>query len=128
MDGVKLGCGMFIVLPLIILGIIAFAFHGCGSTVSGFVNARKQSQARRIINDARQLDSAIDMWAIAKGHKDGNAVNTVEAAVYLKGQAWMSNDILNNPYSFGNVGTNQVTISSETKTALDGVGVDWGNF
>ena len=111
-----------IMIVVAIIGLLA------ALAIPGFVKARKQSQGRRIINDARQLDSAIDQWAIEKGKKDGDTVNTVEAASYLKGQAWIADDVLNNAYSIGNVGTNQVKVSSTSKTALDGVGVDWGNF
>jgi prepilin-type N-terminal cleavage/methylation domain-containing protein len=111
-----------IMIVVAIIGLLA------ALAIPGFVKARKQSQGRRIINDARQLDSAIDQWAIEKGKKDGDTVNTVEAASYLKGQVWIANDLLNNQFTINPVGTNQVQISSTTKTALDGVGVDWGNF
>jgi len=111
-----------IMIVVAIIGLLA------ALAIPGFVKARKQSQGRRIINDARQMDSAIDQWAIEKGKKDGDAINTVEAQTYLKGQAWIVNDILNNPYVFGNIGTNQTQVSASTKTALDGVGIDWGNF
>jgi prepilin-type N-terminal cleavage/methylation domain-containing protein len=111
-----------IMIVVAIIGLLA------ALAIPGFVKARKQSQGRRIINDARQLDSAIDQWAIEKGKKDGDTVNTVEAASYLKGQVWIANDLLNNQFTINPVGTNQVKISSTSKTALDGVGVDWGNF
>jgi hypothetical protein len=29
-----------------------------------FIKARKQSQGRRILNDARQMDAAVDQWAM----------------------------------------------------------------
>ena len=110
-----------IMIVVAIIGLLA------ALAIPGFVKARKQSQARRIINDARQLDSAIDQWAIEKGKKDGDQVDTTEAGSYLKG-GWIENDLLGNAYVIGNVGVGQVRISSTTKTALDNVGVDWGNF
>ena len=44
--------------------------------IPGFVKARKQSQGRRIINDCRQMDAAIDQWALENGQTDGATVNT----------------------------------------------------
>jgi type II secretory pathway pseudopilin PulG len=95
--------------------------------IPGFVKARKQSQGRRVINDARQMDAAIDQWAKEKGKKDGDSVVSTEAATYLKGE-WKSTDLLGNSYSIGTVGTNQLRIHATTKSALDGVGIDWGQF
>jgi type IV pilus assembly protein PilA len=110
-----------IMIVVAIIGLLA------ALAIPGFVKARKQSQGRRILNDARQMDAAIDQWALEKGKKDGDAINTTEAATYLKG-AWQVNDLLGNPYSFGSVGSNQVVISSTTKDALAGVGIDWGPY
>ena len=95
--------------------------------VPAMIKSRKQSQGRRIINDARQLDAAINAWVFEKGKMDGDAVNTSEAADYLKG-AWNSADVLGNDYVIGNVGTNQLQISPATKAALANVGIDWGAY
>ena len=40
--------------------------------IPSFIKARKQSQGRRIMNDIRQMDAAIDQWALDAGKKDGN--------------------------------------------------------
>jgi len=95
--------------------------------IPGFVKARKQSQGRRIINDARQMDAAIDQWALENGKKDGDTVDTTGAATYLK-TAWKDSDLLNNNYAISTVGTQQVQISSTSKTALANVGIDWGPY
>ena len=110
-----------IMIVVAIIGLLA------ALAIPGFVKARKQSQGRRIINDARQMDGAIDQWGVEKGKKDGDAVVTTEAATYMK-TAWSDNDLLNNAYTIGGVGTGQVVISSTTKSALQGVGIDWGPF
>ena len=110
-----------IMIVVAIIGLLA------ALAIPGFVKARKQSQGRRIINDARQLDAAIDQWALEKGKKDNDAIVTTEAASYLKG-AWNANDLLNNAYAIGAVGSNQVAIAAGTKTALAGVGIDWGPY
>src|SRR5204862_4457374 len=90
-----------IMIVVAIIGLLA------ALAIPGFVCSRKQSQGRRIVNDARQMDAAIDQWAVEKGKKDGDAVNTTEAAVYMK-TAWNVNDLLSNPYTVSNVGTGQV--------------------
>jgi len=95
--------------------------------IPGFVRAKKQSQARRIINDARQMDAAIDQWALENGKKDGDTVNTTEASVYLK-NGWKATDALGNAYIIGRVGIGQMQISPATKTTLANVGVDWGAY
>src|SRR5213593_2627622 len=110
-----------IMIVVAIIGLLA------ALAIPGFVKARKQSQGRRIINDARQMDAAIDQWALEKGKKDGDSVTTSEAATYLK-TAWHDNDLLNNAYTFNAVGTNQVQISTTSKSALSGVGIDWGPY
>ena len=112
-----------IMIVVAIIGLLA------ALAVPGFVKARKQSQGRRIVNDARQLDAAIDQWALEKGKSDGNAIVTSEAASYLK-MPWPATDVLGvNGYDVtGGVGSNQVKIATATKTALAGVGIDWGNY
>jgi hypothetical protein len=74
------------------------------------------------------MDAAIDQWALEKGKKDGDTVTTAEAATYLKSGTWSTADLLGNNYTVGNVGTNQIAISSTTKSALAGVGIDWGAY
>ncbi len=110
-----------IMIVVAIIGLLA------ALAIPGFVKARKQSQGRRIINDARQMDAAIDQWALEKGKKDGDTVTTSEAASYLKGP-WKNVDLLGNSFTISNVGSNQVQINATTKSALDGVGIDWGQF
>ena len=110
-----------------ILTLFAFTVTQTALAVPGFVKARKQSQGRRVLNDARQMDAAIDQWALETGQVDGATVDTTASATYLK-SAWKSNDILSNPYTIGSVGTNQVKIAGSTKTALAGVGIDWGPY
>jgi type IV pilus assembly protein PilA len=110
-----------IMIVVAIIGLLA------ALAVPGFVKARKQSQGRRIVNDARQMDAAIDQWALEKGKGDNNAVVTSEAATYLK-MPWPANDLLGVGYTIGTVGSNQVKIAASTKAALDGVGIDWGTY
>jgi type IV pilus assembly protein PilA len=111
-----------IMIVVAIIGLLA------ALAIPGFVKARKQSQGRRILNDARQMDAAIDQWALENGKVDGNAVITSSAATYLK-TAWVNTDLLGNTYDFtGGVGTSQVKIAQATKDSLTLVGIDWGAY
>jgi prepilin-type N-terminal cleavage/methylation domain-containing protein len=110
-----------IMIVVAIIGLLA------ALAIPGFVKTRKQSQGRRIINDARQMDAAIDQWALEKGKKDGDAVVTSQTSTYLK-TAWKDADLLNNNYGVSVVGPTQVVISATTKTALANVGIDWGPY
>ncbi|MGD0016367.1 MAG: type II secretion system protein [Verrucomicrobiia bacterium] len=111
-----------IMIVVAIIGLLA------ALAVPGFVKARKQSQGRRIINDARQQDAAIDQWALEKGKTDGAALVTSEISGYLKA-GWKDTDLLGGTFVITpGVGTNQIKIAATTKSALDGVGIDWGNY
>lgn len=112
-----------IMIIVAIIGLLAVL------AVPTFIKARKVSQGRRIVNDARQQDNAINQWALDNGKKDGDTVagNEVMIQMYLK-SPWKSIDLLGNSYAVGSVGTNQFKISDATKSALDGVGIDWGAY
>jgi len=110
-----------IMIVVAIIGLLA------ALAVPGFVKARKQSQGRRILNDCRQQDAAIDQWALETGQTDGAAVNTTGAATYLK-TTWKTADLLGNSYTLNNVGTGQISVSTSTKSSLAGVGIDWGPY
>jgi len=99
--------------------------------VPTFIRARKQSQGKRIVNDARIIDAAIDAWAFEKGKQDGDPINDTDLAViaqYTKAGAISTTDILGNPYAIGPVGINQVLVSPDTKEALADVAIDWGAY
>jgi len=99
--------------------------------VPTFIKARKQSQAKRIVNDARIIDAAVDAWAFEKGKKDNDPIGAADLLViaqYTKAGFISTTDLLGNSYTIGPVGTNQVLISPDTKDALSGVSVDWGPY
>lgn len=110
-----------IMIVVAIIGLLA------ALAVPAFVKARKQSQGRRITNDARQMDTAINAWALETGQSDGATIDTVGAATYLK-TAWSTTDLLSAQYSLTVVGTTQIAINSTTKNALANVGIDWGPY
>ena len=110
-----------IMIVVAIIGLLA------ALAIPGFVKARKQSQGRRVLNDCRQMDSAINQWALETGQIDGNSIDTVAAQTYLK-TTWNTVDLLGNSYNLTVVGATQISVSATTKTALNGVGIDWGAY
>lgn len=128
-----------IMIVVAIIGLLA------ALAIPGFVKARKQSQGRRIFNDVRKIDDAIDQYALETGKKDGDAVwlhnecpGSGCACIWSffkkrgigegEGMYKTPTDILGNAFVFGTIGSNQVRIAEATKAALDGVGIDWGIY
>ena len=109
---------------MIVVGIIGLL---CMLVIPGFMRDRKLSEARRIINDARQMDIAIDQWGMEMGVSNGAPIDTVGAAKYLK-RPWPITDMMGNAYVVNTVGPTQIQIAVTTKAALDGVGIDWGAY
>ena len=110
-----------IMIVVAIIGLLA------ALAVPGMQRSRARAQAYRIINDARQADAAIDQWALETGQINGNAISTTAAALYLK-STWPATDILGNAYTYTVVGATQVQINAASKTALTGVGINWGQY
>jgi len=96
--------------------------------IPGFMQARKQSQGKRIVNDARVIDAAINGWAWEVSAVEGSPVDLTAAASYTKSSTINTVDVLGNPYVIGTVGDSQVAISAASKTALAGVFIDWGAY
>jgi type II secretory pathway pseudopilin PulG len=96
--------------------------------VPGFIQNRKLSQGRRIVNDARVIDAAINGWAMEVGAVDGSAVDLAAAGQYTQQGTINTTDLLGNSYGIGYVGSNQVTVSLTTKSALSAVDIDWGPY
>src|SRR6201995_5918211 len=72
----------------------------------GFLRARTRSQASRIINDLRLIDSAVDQYAIETNKKSGDLVKVTDWTNYLKKGTNLYtsvNDILGNPYGYQTV-------------------------
>ena len=63
--------GFTLVEIMIVVAIIALL---AAIAVPGFLRARKRSQASKIINDLRLIDSAVDQYAIENAKKSGDAV------------------------------------------------------
>jgi len=73
--------GFTLVEIMIVVAIIALL---AAIAVPGFLRARKRSQASRILNDLRMIDSAVDQYAIETSRTSGAAVAVTDWTNYLK--------------------------------------------
>jgi prepilin-type N-terminal cleavage/methylation domain-containing protein len=73
--------GFTLVEIMIVVAIIALL---AAIAVPGFLRARKRSQASRIINDLRLIDSAVDQYAIETSKKTNDPVAVSDWTNYLK--------------------------------------------
>src|SRR5947209_14645554 len=73
--------GFTLVEIMIVVAIIALL---AAIAVPGFLRARKRSQASRILNDLRLIDSAVDQYAIETNKTSGSAVAVADWTNYLK--------------------------------------------
>jgi len=73
--------GFTLVEIMIVVAIIALL---AAIAVPGFLRARKRSQASRIINDLRLIDSAVDQYAIETSKTTNAPVAVTDWTNYLK--------------------------------------------
>ncbi|HEV3392156.1 MAG TPA: prepilin-type N-terminal cleavage/methylation domain-containing protein, partial [Chthoniobacterales bacterium] len=66
---------------MIVVAIIALL---AAIAVPGFLRARKRSQASRILNDLRMIDSAVDQYAIETNRKTNDPVGIADWTNYVK--------------------------------------------
>jgi len=90
--------GFTLVEIMIVVAIIALL---AAIAVPGFLRARKRSQASRVINDLRLIDSAVDQYAVENSKISGAAVGTTDWTAYLKSGTTLYNtatDLYGNDY------------------------------
>src|SRR6186713_2287716 len=73
--------GFTLVEIMIVVAIIALL---ASIAVPNFLRARKRSQATRILEDLRMIDSALDQYAIENNKSGGNPANWNDIRAYLK--------------------------------------------
>jgi prepilin-type N-terminal cleavage/methylation domain-containing protein len=115
--------GFTLVEIMIVVAIIALL---AAIAVPGFLRARKRSQASRVINDLRLIDSAVDQYAIESNKKSGDSVPVLEWTKYLKAGTNLyvtGNDILTNSYGPQTVDT-LPKVNSTTYNSLSDVAPD----
>src|SRR5438067_4757711 len=94
----KKHAGFTLVEIMIVVAIIALL---AAIAVPGFLRARKRSQATKILNDLRMIDSAIDQYAIETGKKTGDTVDITDWTNYIKKDTTLyvtGQDIFGNDY------------------------------
>ena len=94
--------GFTLVEIMIVVAIIALL---AAIAVPNFLRARKRSQATRILQDLRMVDSAIDQYALETNKTSGDAANWTDISSYLKSgstlQAGSGKDMLGNQINGG---------------------------
>ncbi|HKP92977.1 MAG TPA: prepilin-type N-terminal cleavage/methylation domain-containing protein, partial [Chthoniobacterales bacterium] len=109
--------GFTLVEIMIVVAIIALL---AAIAVPGFLRARKRSQACRIINDLRLIDSAVDQYSIETSKKSGDPVAVTDWTNYLKKDTNLfstGKDILGNDYGVQTVDT-LPAVPTSSKDAL----------
>ena len=112
--------GFTLVEIMIVVAIIALL---AAIAVPGFLRARKRSQASRVINDLRLVDSAVDQYAIENNLSSGVSITVPQWSKYLKAGTNLyvtGNDILGNAYGAVNVDS-LPRVPSATYAALSDV-------
>jgi prepilin-type N-terminal cleavage/methylation domain-containing protein len=97
--------GFTLVEIMIVVAIIALL---AAIAVPGFLRARKRSQASRILNDLRMIDSALDQYAIETSRSTGFVVAVADWTNYVKKNAILYNtglSILGSSYGSQTVDT-----------------------
>jgi prepilin-type N-terminal cleavage/methylation domain-containing protein len=92
--------GFTLVEIMIVVAIIALL---AAIAVPNFLRARKRSQATRMLEDLRILDSACDQYAIETNRSSGDTVQWVDIQNYLKKGSVLynsgGNDLFGNAYT-----------------------------
>ena len=93
--------GFTLVEIMIVVAIIALL---AAIAVPNFLRARKRSQATRILEDLRIIDSAIDQYAIENNKSGGATVSWTDVQAYLKKGSNLYNtgvSVINGDYAGG---------------------------
>ncbi len=106
---------------MIVVAIIALL---ASIAVPGFLRARKRSQASRVINDLRLIDSSIDQYAIETNKTTGSTATFTDLKVYLKKGGVLYNtgkDVLGNVYGPAFTVDSLPKVPTNTRNALSDV-------
>jgi len=91
--------GFTLVEIMIVVAIIAML---AAIAVPNFLRARKRSQATRVLEDLRMIDSAIDQYAIETNKTSNANVGWADVQLYLKKGSALYNsggtDLFGNPF------------------------------
>ena len=121
--------GFTLVEIMIVVAIIALL---AAIAVPGFLRARKRSQASKVLNDLRMIDSAMDQYAIETAKKTGDPIAVTDWTNYVKKDTVLyatGQDLFGNDYGDQTVDTIP-KVHSTTKASLSDVTDDafWSPF
>ena len=121
--------GFTLVEIMIVVAIIALL---AAIAVPGFLRARKRSQASKIINDLRLIDSAMDQYAIETGKKTGDPIAVPDWTNYIKKDTVLyvtGQDLFGDDYGIQTVDTHPI-VPPTAKANLSDVTDDtfWSPF
>jgi prepilin-type N-terminal cleavage/methylation domain-containing protein len=104
-----------IMIVVAIIGLLA------AIAIPNFVKARTSAQKNACINNLRQVDGAIEQWALEQKKKQGDAITTTGTPSildYLKGGALPTCPADNAAYTIGLVGANPLCPNAALGHAL----------
>ena len=121
--------GFTLVEIMIVVAIIALL---AAIAVPGFLRSRKRSQASKVLNDLRMIDSAMDQYAIETAKKTGDPVAVTDWTNYVKKDTVLfatGKDLFGNDYGAQTVDT-LPKVPATTKDNLSDVTDDafWSPF
>lgn len=97
--------GFTLVEIMIVVAIIALL---AAIAVPNFLRSRKRSLATQILSDLRQIDSAMDQYALETNKADGTPVSWADIQRYVKNGSRLydsnSLDVLGNSFNITSVG------------------------
>jgi len=88
-----------IMIVVAIIGLLA------AIAIPNFVKARTTAQKNACINNLRQIDGAIEQWALENKKKDGDTVSSTDVGPYIKGGTVPNCPADNSAYTVSAVGT-----------------------
>jgi prepilin-type N-terminal cleavage/methylation domain-containing protein len=112
--------GFTLVEIMIVVAIIALL---AAIAVPGFLRARKRTQASKILNDLRLIDSAVDQYAIETNKSSAAVVAVTDWTNYLKKGSVLYNtgaDLFSNAYGAQTVDS-LPSVPASSKIALSDV-------
>lgn len=113
--------GFTLVEIMIVVAIIALL---AAIAVPNFLRSRKRSQATIIVDDLRQIDSAIDQYSIENNKKSGDSVAWADVQKYIKTGTRLyssgNKDVLGNTFTITSADTTP-KVSTTSYDALSDV-------
>jgi prepilin-type N-terminal cleavage/methylation domain-containing protein len=96
-----------IMIVVAIIGLLA------AIAIPNMVKARNTAQATTCINNMKQIDSAIDLWAVENNKTDSDPVTDADVKAYIKGNEMPLCPAGNKPYTLGGTVASSPTVTCQ---------------